>query len=88
MGHSPSGMAEGRLKKKVNSMTALQMYADRAAECRREADAATLANVRDRCLNSALAWESLVHRAELTETYRANDAKRKAEQGSAQTPRH
>jgi hypothetical protein len=63
-------------------MTALQMYIDRAEECRREADAATLANVRDRCLASALAWESMAHRAQVTETYRANDAERKAEQKS------
>ena len=68
-------------------MTTLQMYTDRAAECRREADAATLVNVRDRCLSSALAWESLVHRAELTETFRANDAERKAERGRVQTRR-
>lgn len=63
-------------------MTPLQMYVERAAECRREADAATLANVRDRCLGSALAWEDMAQRAQQTAAYRANDAQRKAEQRS------
>jgi hypothetical protein len=63
------------------SMTLLQTYIDRAAECRRDADAATLANVRDRCLGSALAWENMADRAEETEIYRANEVQRKAEQG-------
>ncbi len=61
-------------------MTALQMYTARAEECRREADAATLVNVRDRCLGSALAWDNMAYRAQQTETYRANEAERKAEQ--------
>jgi hypothetical protein len=65
-------------------MTALQMYTERAAECRREADAATLVNVRARCLTSALAWEDMAHRAQQTEIYRANDARLKAGQGTVQ----
>ncbi len=60
-------------------MTLLRMYTDRAAECRREADAATLVNVRDRYLSAALAWDSMAQRAQLTETYRANDVARKAD---------
>jgi hypothetical protein len=68
-------------------MTPLQMYIERAAECRRQADAATLADVRDRCLSSALAWETMAERAQQTETYRANDAQRKAKQrNSARAP--
>jgi hypothetical protein len=63
------------------SMTLLQTYIDRAAECRRDADATTLANVRDRCLGSALAWENMADRAEKTEIYRLNEVQRKAEQG-------
>jgi hypothetical protein len=63
-------------------MTPLQIYIERAAECRREADAASLTNVRDRCLGSALAWENMAERARQTATYRANDAQRKAEQGT------
>ena len=62
-------------------MTPLQMYLERAEQCRREADAATLANVRDRCLASALAWEEMAQRAQQIAVYRANDAQRKAEQG-------
>jgi hypothetical protein len=62
-------------------MTPLQNYIERAAECRREADAASLANVRDRCLSSALAWESMADRAEQSEIYRVNEVQRKAEQG-------
>ena len=61
-------------------MNPLQMYIERAEECRREADAATLANVRERCLSSALAWEEMAQRARQTAVYRANDAQRKAEQ--------
>jgi hypothetical protein len=74
------------MSKERELMTSHQMYADRAAECRREADAATLANVRDRCLGSALAWENMAHRAQQTETYRANEVERKAEQGKAGVP--
>lgn len=61
-------------------MTPLQMYIERAEECRREADAAILANVRERCLASAQAWEEMAQRAQRTAIYRANDAQRKAEQ--------
>ncbi|MEO6225724.1 MAG: hypothetical protein ABIO80_07745 [Sphingomicrobium sp.] len=63
-------------------MTLIQMYTDRAAACRREAEAATLVNVRDRCLGAAMAWESMAHRARETETYRANEVLRKAEQNA------
>lgn len=72
-------------------MTPLQMYIDRAAECRREADATSLVNVRARCLGSALAWEHMAERAREIVTYRAAEAQRKAEQvkphvGSAGVP--
>lgn len=62
-------------------MSLLQMYIDRAAECRREADTATLENVRHRCLCSATAWENMAHRAQQTEIYRVNETRRKAEEG-------
>lgn len=61
-------------------MTLLETYIQRAAECRRDADATTLINVRNRCLNAALAWESMADRAQLAETIRASEAERKAEQ--------
>ena len=62
-------------------MTLLQTYIDRAEECRREASAATLANVRDRCLGSAVAWENMADRAQETETRRVSEVQRKVEQG-------
>jgi hypothetical protein len=62
-------------------MSLLQMYIDRAAECRREADATTLQNVRHRCISSAVAWENMAKRAEQTEVYRVNEVQRKVEQG-------
>lgn len=62
-------------------MTLLQTYIDRAAECRRDADVATLARVRDRCLGSALAWENMADRAKVSEIYRVNEVQRKVEEG-------
>ena len=61
-------------------MSTLEMYTARAAECRREAATTTLANVRERCLRSAVAWEGMAHELQVTEAYRANEAARKAEQ--------
>ena len=65
-------------------MTPLEMYIERAAECRREADAATLVNVRNRCLSAAAAWQNMADRAQQTEFYRAREAERKAEQERGQ----
>jgi hypothetical protein len=62
-------------------MTLLESYLGRAAECRREAQASTLVNVRERCLSSAMAWEEMATRAEQTALYRTNEDARKAEQG-------
>ena len=62
-------------------MTTLELYIERAAECRREADSASLANVRNRYLSSAMAWESMAGRAQQTELYRVNEVQRKVEQG-------
>ena len=56
----------------------VEMFAERAAECRREADATKQTNVRDRCLRSALAWEEIANRLRTTETYRLSEIKRKA----------
>ena len=61
-------------------MSPLETYLERAAACRREADEATLANVRDRCLRAALAWDEMANRLRQTETYRASEAARKAQQ--------
>ena len=48
-----------------------EFYLARAAEAKRDADAATLANVRDRCLRSEAAWRSMAERAERTEKMRS-----------------
>ena len=62
-------------------MSTLQFYTERAAECRRDAKAATLINVRERCLSAADAWESMAERARLTQRYRTADEARKAQSG-------
>lgn len=51
-------------------------YRARAAAARAEAKAATLENVRERCLRSAAAWDEMAASAERTEILRA---KREAE---------
>ena len=67
-------------------MSTLEMYVERAAQCRLEASETTLANVRDRCLRSAAAWESMADQLRVTETYRAAEAVRKSEQSAAPDP--
>jgi len=47
------------------------LYLQRAAECRADAQAAALANVRDRCLRAEAAWNAMAERAERTERMRA-----------------
>lgn len=46
-------------------------YLARAAECNADAAAAKLSNVRDRCLRSAAAWQSMAERILYTEAARA-----------------
>ena len=55
-----------------------QFYRTRAAEARADAEAARLDNVRDRCLRSAEAWESMADRASRTERLRLETEARKA----------
>jgi hypothetical protein len=50
----------------------------RANEARAEAEAATLDNVRQRCLRSAAAWEAMAVRAQRMETQRSALAAAKA----------
>jgi hypothetical protein len=60
-------------------MSTLEMYLERAAQCRHEATNTTLANVRERALRSALAWEGMADQLRLTGVYqRANEAARSA----------
>jgi len=55
-----------------------EFYRTREAEARREADAATLDNVRDRHLQAATAWAAMAVRGEKTERRRAENEARKA----------
>ena len=55
-----------------------EFYLARAAEAKRDAEAATLANVRERCLRSEAAWLSMAERAERTEKMRAKSEADKA----------
>ncbi len=66
-------------------MSTFEFYAARAAQCRAEAEAATLVNVRDRCLSAASAWDDMADRVHRTQTYRAEDAARKAQLARAAT---
>jgi uncharacterized protein YerC len=61
---------------------ALEMYVERAVECRQEAAKTNLQNVRERCLRSAEAWEAMAAKLRVAEVYRANEAARKAEQNA------
>ena len=56
----------------------LDFYLARAAEARSEADKAVLANVRDRNLRAAAAWDVMANRAIRTEQQRADQEARKA----------
>jgi hypothetical protein len=53
-------------------------YTARAAEAHADAEAATLDNVRDRCLRAAAAWEAMAARAHRGDTMRAKLAAEKA----------
>ena len=55
-----------------------EFYLERAAASRREAEAATLANVRERCLRAAAAWDEMAARAARTERMRAESEAKKA----------
>ncbi len=60
-------------------MSILQIYVERASQSRNEAASASLINIRDRCLRSALAWEAMADQLRLTETYQlANEVARSA----------
>jgi hypothetical protein len=45
-------------------------FLERVAEAKKQADAATLANVRDRCLRSAAAWMEMATRAGQTAAFK------------------
>ena len=54
------------------------MYLQRAAEARADADRADLANVKDRCLRAEAAWLVMAERADRTERLRAAHEEAKA----------
>jgi hypothetical protein len=57
----------------------LDFYLTRATGARRDAEAATLENVRVRCLRAAAAWDNMAARAERSEKMRARlDAEKAA----------
>ena len=62
-------------------MSTLEFYSQRAEDCRAEAGRTSLVNVRDRCLSAASAWENMADRVRRTQTYRIDDAARKAAEG-------
>ncbi|MDQ1231311.1 MULTISPECIES: hypothetical protein [unclassified Sphingomonas] len=47
-----------------------EMYLQRAADCRHQADESDLANVRDRCLRAEAAWSAMAQRSLRTEAAR------------------
>lgn len=55
-----------------------EFFLARAAEAKRDAEAATLDNVRDRCLRSEAAWSGMADRAARTEKMRAKAEAAKA----------
>jgi len=61
----------------ANSNT-LQFYLDRADEARKQAEAATLSHVRDRCRRSEVAWTQLAERSAATHKMRLKQLQMKA----------
>jgi hypothetical protein len=60
-------------------MSQLDFYLTRAAEAKRDAEAATLANVRERCLRAEAAWSEMAARADRGDKMRAQlDAEKAA----------
>ena len=60
-----------------------EFYLERAAAARRDAEEATLSNVRERCLRAAAAWDEMAARAARTERMRAETEARKAVEAAA-----
>lgn len=67
-------------------MTDRETFLARAAEARAQAEAATLDNVRERCLRAEAAWNAMAERAERTEAMRATLLADKAKVTAAAEP--
>jgi hypothetical protein len=52
-------------------------YTARAADARADAEAASLDNVRERCLRAAAAWDAMAARAHRSDNFRAKQAAEK-----------
>ena len=61
----------------------LDFYRARAAEARADAEAASLENVRQRCLRAAAAWDDMADRAARTDRMRARQEADKAAAAAA-----
>ena len=61
-------------------------YIARANEARADASAATLDNVRDRCLRAAAAWDAMAARAGRSDNFRAKQEAEKAAVASVAIP--
>jgi hypothetical protein len=59
------------VKRKASMSQQHEFFLARAAQARSEADAASLPNVKDRCLRAVAAWEDMAARVERTEKQRA-----------------
>lgn len=59
-------------------MSTLEFYAERAAQCRSEAESSALDNVRERNFNAALAWEAMAERLHRTNAHREANAAARA----------
>lgn len=64
-------------------MTTSLFYRARADEALRAAREATLANVRDRCLRAATAWEAMAQRALRMDHHREEEATRRTQRDAA-----
>ena len=69
---------------RLSNMTDRETYLARAADARAQAQAATLDNVRERCLRSEAAWNAMAERAERTERMRETLLADKARAAAAQ----
>jgi DNA-binding transcriptional regulator YdaS (Cro superfamily) len=91
MGLSAAGPAAGLdspgiSEQKAPMSSQLEFYLARAAEARADAEAATLDNVRDRCLRAAAAWDAMAARAHRGDAMRARqEADKRALAESATT---
>ncbi|HVL79606.1 MAG TPA: hypothetical protein VM346_10030 [Sphingomicrobium sp.] len=70
----------------MSNLTDKETYLARAAEAKEAAEAATLDNVRDRCLRSEAAWSAMATRAARTERMRADQLAKKAAEADAGAP--